>query len=315
MHSKKKYLQPSQLSMGIILMIIHAIALSSVYIIGKTLGKVISSDQIAFLYKAGVLVYTIPLMLKGGVMNKLKTKRIKLHMLRAVFSLGGSICFYRGLLHVPTIDAAAISFLEPIIALLVGVIYFKEKISTTKIALVILCLSGALFIIQPGFKNFNNSYIYLFAALIFWAMNNLSMKILGQTERTITALFYVSLFSTIFAIPIAINSSWSAFDSSYMKYVLVMTIFHMIHMICFFRALKLADMSVVMPFDYTRLFFTGIFSYLFLHERFKTSSAIGYALIALGGILLIYYETKKCRPSKASAKQFIRNQEQVEQIK
>ena len=73
MHSKKKYLQPSQLSMGIILMIIHAIALSSVYIIGKTLGKVISSDQIAFLYKAGVLVYTIPLMLKGGVMNKLKT--------------------------------------------------------------------------------------------------------------------------------------------------------------------------------------------------------------------------------------------------
>ena len=52
-----------------------------------------------------------------------------------------------------------------------------------------------------------------------------------------------------------------------------------------------------MPFDYTRMVFTGVFGYLFLNESPKESSAIGYILIALSGIALIIYETKK-RSSK-----------------
>lgn len=304
MSNKKK--QPSNLLLGIILMVLHAASMSAVYVIAKRLGKNISGDQIAFLYKFGVLICSLPLLFKGGLMYNLHTNKIWLHMMRAGFSLAGTICFYRGLLHVPAIDAAAITLLEPMIALLAGVIYFKENISVTKIGLVVLCFSGALFIIQPGFDSFNKSYIYLFAALIFWAMNNLTMKVLGKTERTTTTLFYVSLFSTIFALPIAMRHSWEVFNVSYLKYVFVMTIFHMTHMICFFRALKLTDMSAVMPFDYTRLFFTGILGYVFLNESPNKLSLIGYILIAAGGTLLIFYETRKRGWSKASEEKFIR---------
>ena len=144
MSSKKKPI--SNALLGIILMIIHAAAMSVIYIVGKKLGKVISGDQIAFLYKFGVLVCTIPLVLKDGVKKVLHTKKIKLHILRAIFSLLATICFYRGLLRVPALDATASSFIEPIIALLVGVIYFKESISTIKILLVGLCLVGVLFV-------------------------------------------------------------------------------------------------------------------------------------------------------------------------
>jgi uncharacterized membrane protein len=72
-----------------------------------------------------------------------------------------------------------------------------------------------------------------------------------------------------------------------------MTVFHIIHMICFFRALKVTEMSAVMPFDYTRLFFAGILGYIFLGENLKTTSIYGYILIAVGGMCLIYYEASK----------------------
>ena len=173
MYSKKKLLKPSKLLIGIILMLIHAAALSSIYVIAKRLGRSISGDQVALLYKSGGLLCTIPLLFNGGVKNNLQTKKIKLHILRSIFSLSATICFYRGLLAVPAVDAAAITFLEPIIALLVGVIYFKENITSTKILLIVLCLAGTLLIIQPGFQSFNKSYLYLIGALIFWAMNNL----------------------------------------------------------------------------------------------------------------------------------------------
>ena len=310
MYSKKKLLKPSKLLIGIILMLMHAAALSCIYVIAKRLGKTISGDQIAFLYKTGGLFCTIPLLFKGGVINNLKTEKIKLHILRSIFSLSAAICFYRGLLKVPAVDAAAITFLEPIIALLVGVIYFKENITSTKMFLVVLCLSGTFLIIQPGFQSFNKSYLYLLGTLVFWAMNNLTMKILGKTERTTTTVFYMSLFTTIFALPFAMSHSWAMFDWTYTKYVVVMTICHITHTVCFFRALKLTDLSAVMPFDYTRLLFTGILGYVFLKEYPNEYSTIGYCLIATGGMLLIFYETKKRGWSRESEEKFIQNNKQ-----
>ncbi len=306
MSNKKKPISNGLL--GIILIILHAAAMSVVYIVGKKLGKVISSDQIAFLYKFGVLVCTIPFVLKDGIRKVLQTTKIKLHIIRAIFSLLATLCFYRGLLRVPALDATAITFIEPIIALLVGIIYFKESISTIKIFLVSICFCGVLLVFKPGF-DFNRNYFFLIGALIFWAMNNLSIKILGKTEKTITTLFYVSLFSTIFALPIAMRHSWNSFQVEYMQHVIIMTICHMIHMICFFRALKLADMSAVMPFDYTRLFFTGILAYIFLNEIPDNFSIIGYVLIATSGMLLIFYETKR---KKASNSQILQKNLQSE---
>jgi drug/metabolite transporter (DMT)-like permease len=308
MSDKKKHLRPSNLLLGIILMIIHAATLSAVYIIGKKLGKSISGDQIAFLYKAGVLICTLPLLTKGGILNNLKTHRIKLHIVRAFFSLAATICFYRGLIKVPVLDATAITFLEPIIALISGIIYFKESFKISKVVSVGLCFIGTIFIIQPGFKIFNSSYFYLFGALIFWALNNLTMKLLGKTERTVTTIFYVSFLSTIMAFPLAISKSWAGFSTDYVKFVLLMTLFHLLHTICFFRALKLAELSQVMPFDYTRLFFTGLLGYVFLGETPTKLSAIGYFFIALGGILLIYFETKKRGWSRASEEKFLESQ-------
>lgn len=309
MSNKKKLINNTLL--GIIFMIINAASMSAVYIIGKKLGKVISGDQIAFLYKFGVLICTIPLIFKDGIKRSLATKKIKLHLVRAFFSLLATICFYRGLLNVPALDATAITYIEPIIGLLVGVIYFKESVSRLKIVLVAVCMMGVLFIIRPGFDTFNKHYFYLLGALIFWAINNLIIKILGKTEKTITTLFYVSLFTTIFAFPIAMRHSWEGFQLNYMKYVVVMTIFHMLHTVAFFRALKVAEMSTVMPFDYTRLFFTGILAYVFLEETPNKLSIVGYVLIALSGILMISYETIKNRKAQKKIVQSTIIQEEV----
>lgn len=310
MYTEKKSWKPSKLVVGIILMIINAAAISSTYVIAKMLGKSISGDQVAFLYKAGGLFFTVPLLFKEGMMNNLKTEKIGLHILRSFLSLGAAICFYRGLIHVTATDATAITFLEPILGLVVGFLYFKEEITKTKILSVTLCLIGTLFIIRPGLKNFNMSYAYLLGALFLWAMNNLTIKVLGRTERTSATAFYMSLFTTIFAFPVAMQHSWAALDWTYMKYIVIMTICHLTHTICFFRALKMTDISVIMPFDYTRLIFTGLLSYIFLSEYPTSLSIFGYSLITLGGMILVLHETKKHGWSRISEEKFIKEKVQ-----
>jgi S-adenosylmethionine uptake transporter len=74
---------------------------------------------------------------------------------------------------------------------------------------------------------------------------------------------------------------------------------YLIHSIAFFKAFKFAEMSTVMPFDYSRLVFTGILGYLVLNEVPDRYSLLGYALIVIGGMCSIFYETHRNRKIKA----------------
>ena len=293
MSKKKASFKPSKLLSGVLLMVIHAMSMSSVYVIGKKLTMDINPDQVAFLYKFSVLVAIIPWCFKGGIVHNLRTKKLGMHMARGIFSAAANLCFYHGLKYVRTADAAAITYLEQILVLILGVTYFKEKMSKTKLVAISCGIVGALFVIKPGFQEFNSNYIYIFLAIIFWAMNNFSVKVLGQTERTKTQLLYAMLFGSIFTFPFAMIHHWDGFHPGILKYVAVLAIFHLIHVVSFFRAFKYADISSVMPFDYTRLIFTGFLSYIFLKEAPDEIAMAGYIIIAIGGIYLICHESKK----------------------
>lgn len=294
-------MRPSKQLLGIILVIIHALSMSILYAVGKNLTKVVSPEQVAFLYKASVFLVTFPWCLKDGMSGLLYTTKIHLHIARSVFSLAATVCFYHGIASIKIIDAAAVTYLENILVLIVGIVIFNEKITFAKIIAGILGIAGTVLVMKPGLE-FNNGYFYLFGALIFWLLNNITIKILGRTERSKTQLFYSSMFGSLFAFPLIWNQSWDGFMLEHTKYVAIQAIFHATHTICIFRALKLGDISTVMPFDYTRLIFTGVIGYMIFGEIPGVSSFCGYCLIIFGGIYLIIEEGKKHGWSKKNGK-------------
>ncbi|CAL7963230.1 S-adenosylmethionine uptake transporter [Alphaproteobacteria bacterium] len=295
MYRKRAARSRSNTLFGIILTLMHAASLAVIYVVTKQLVSVIAAEQVAFLYKFSVLIAIIPWCLKCGIKKVLHTKRIGLHFARGVFSIIANICFVFALKAIPTADAAVITFLEPLPTLLIGILYFKESITASKIVSVACGIVGALFVIQPGFNAFNSSYVFLLFALICWAINNSVIKILGDTEKTTTQLFYTTFFGSILSLPLTFRYSWDALNVIHFKHVVVLAVFHLIHVIAFFRAFKFADVSTIMPFDYTRLIFSGIFGYFILGEVPVGAKLLGYIFIVSGSLYLIYGETKKRR--------------------
>ncbi len=285
-------MRPSTQLLGIILVIIHAFSMSILYAVGKNLTKAVSPEQVSFLYKTSVFLITFPWCLKNGISGLLYTTKIHLHIARAIFSLTGTVCFYHGIASIKIIDAAAVTYLENILVLIVGILIFKEKTTSAKIVAGIFGVLGTILVMKPGFE-FNHGYFYLFGALIFWLLNNITIKVLGRTERSKTQLFYSSMFGSLFSLPLIWGRSWEGFMFEHMEYVVIMAIFHALHTVCIFRALKLGDISTVMPFDYTRLIFTGVIGYIVFNEVPGVTSFIGYCLIIFGGIYLIVEEGKK----------------------
>lgn len=313
MDAKKSYLKPSNHIAGILLMVANAFFMSLLYVIVKILTRdfYFSSNQIGLLYKLNILVITLLSCIKLGVVHHLKTQKLLFHALRGFFSIAGSLSMFYAVSMLKVIDAAAISELTPAFMVLAGIIVFNEKFTRPKVILLLGSFIGVIFI--KNFQNFKVStdigYFYAFLALIFWSINNVIIKKLTKTERSRAQLFYSSLFASLFAFPLAFfNFSYdfsnTSFDISVAEWpvfsfigallVISAGVSSLLHKLTFFRAYKLSDMSVVGPFDYLRLPFTGIFAYLILGECVTgIYSLIGYGIIIASSIYFILQRKQK----------------------
>jgi S-adenosylmethionine uptake transporter len=223
------------------------------------------------------------------------------HVARAAFSIMGTLCFVYALQGMATADAAAISYLQSLIVFFIGYLFFKEKLNTSKVIFIICGLSAAMLIMKPGFQKFSYYYIFMFFALLFWSGNSITIKVLGKTEKSKGQLFYVNLFSSMMALPLALEV-WQPIEIWYWKYILALAVFYLLHSICIFKAFKYADISTVMPFDYTRLIFTALLGYTIFTEVPDKYSILGYCLIAFGGIYFIHDKAKEHSRKKKIAK-------------
>jgi S-adenosylmethionine uptake transporter len=298
--TQKRRYKPNKYVSGILFMLLHALAITGLYAISKHMRHYLPEYQLAFVYKFVIFLGILPWCLSGDIKKTLMPKSVQilcLHAARGAFSILGTIFFFKAIIKVPITDAAAMTYLEQGIMVLVGFLYFRESFTRAKLVMVILSFLGAMLIVRPGFGGFEQQYQYygyILIALIFWAFNNTVIKMLGRTERTKAQLFYVTLFSCLFSFPLAF-SEWRAIQVWQIKYLLGIAICYLIHAVAFFKAFKFADISTVMPFEYSRLIFTALFGYFIFKETPDNFAIIGYSMIIFGGLYALQYEARKQR--------------------
>lgn len=311
---------------GIFLMLVNAFATSMLYVIIKYLTESITSNQVVFFYKFLVLAVVIPWVLYDGI-GCIKTRKLKLHLVRGFVSTLAALLFFYGLSKVSVASATALNKMEPVLLMIIGALYFNEKLSKVRITTVILSCIGMLFVVYPiieltdtGLKlpflngneapEFNYNYLIILAAVFLWTINSSIVKTLGKTESNRTQLFYVSLISVLVSFPAAIFSwetqtiggveilwindinPFTTLTPQLTGLLICAAMLHFMHVACYFQSLKIAEMSVVVPFDYTRLVFGGILGYCFFGTIPNFSSNIGYCLILGSGIYLLSAEAR-----------------------
>lgn len=336
---------------GISFMLLNAISIAVLYTAVKELRTDLDSNLIVFLYKFSILVCILPWVFKNGLAG-LRTKKFPLHALRGFLSISGSLCLFFAIKFIELTDITAIGYLEQVLLVLVGIFLFKEASSTTKYVASLASFLGAVLVIYPdiivlqegswiptlsphGLKgDFNEYYIFVFLSILFWGSNCVVIKLLGKTEETRTQMFYVLLFSCIYAYPLAFLD-WvedgelfagipyytavghHAFHElglgmEHVPYLALLGLCYFIHSIAFYKALSYADFSVVIPFDYSRLIFAGIFGYFFYLETPEFGSYWGYLLIVISGIALVRSENRRMKKQKLKEQQIKELEEEYE---
>ena len=221
---------------------------------------------------------------------KVKFSNVKLHLLRSIFGWLGVSILFTSILYIPVSDATALTFLNPIFAMIFAVLIFKEKVGLIRWGAALFSFSGGLLLLRPSLDLSVDpvALLCLFGALIM-GLEIICIKILSGKDSVFTILilnnFLAMCIGTLvvpffFVLP------------GFLELSILMTIgiFMLTGQLCFINSLKGAETSFLMPFFYTTLIFVISLDLIIFNSLPDKISYIGALIIIFGSIIVAFRE-------------------------
>lgn len=260
--------------------------------LAKMLAQRYSFAEILTISSFVGLVFTGLWILKGRGWRGFLSKKIKLHMARAVSNAIVTVSLVPALGLIPMADFYGIVFMAPLIVLILLSVIMKEKVGWRRWTAVAAGFCGVLILAGPQYHTLNTGILLAMIGAFFIAVNIVLIRRIGTGEYIPVYGFYAFLmiFITNFTIML-----WSedlrvpSFEdmilfASHAPFVLAGQIFFALG---FSRA---PEASVVTPFHYTQMIWGILFGYFLFGSIPSVTTLSGIVIIAAAGLYVIFRE-------------------------
>ncbi len=249
--------------------------------------------QIVMMRNFFALVFLLPFIIKN-IDHVVKTRNLKMHFFRGSVGFIGMILWFYVITLIPLSEAVSITFIVPITTTLAAMFFLKEKVSKKIWWSLLIGFVGVLIIVRPGFRDLSIAYLLALLTPFVWSISNILIKKMVATEKPETITLYLSCVMLILSIP---------FAAPYLKPIslpdllwfallgLISNGSYIANAICYSKV----DVSVVQPFDFSRLIFTAIIAYFAFGEKVDLMMLIGAGVILFGSILVIPRKSRFAR--------------------
>ncbi len=222
-------------------------------------------------------VLLLPWLYRNGL-GALKTDRLKLHAIRAVFTCGAMTSSFYAWSMIPLAEVTALSFLAPVFATVGAALILGETVRVRRWAATLAGFAGAMIVLRPGMVDLDLGH---WLALIFascMACTMLVVKSLSSTEDPFKVVFFVGIFITPVSLALALPV-WQWPAAHLWPWLLALGPSAVIGHTTFVKALSCADASAILPFDFLRLPFAALFGFMMFGEYPDVWTWVGGAVI------------------------------------
>lgn len=231
-----------------------------------------------------------------GTRQTFETIHLPLHAVRVVLGYLTSTSIFWAASLMVLADATAISFLSPLVTLLLAWLLLRERVGWRRILAVGVMLVGALILLRPGTSAFQPAaLIALFAALTGGA-ESIAIKVLTKRERLLQILFLNNLMGLMLA-TVIVSLVWVWPTPVQWLQLASVGLGMAAAQVCFTWAMKQVEASVIMPFIYTSLLFAAVMDFWLFGDLPDRWAGVGAAVIVIGGILLAWLESRRSSSS------------------
>lgn len=197
------------------------------------------------------MMFVLPWLLRTGI-DGLRTSRAPLLAVRAACTGGGILFWIYGIVNMPLAEAVSLHFTIPLFSVLLAILILGERVGRHRWTALAVGFSGALIILRPGVEAVNPVALVIMLSAAIYALGNVISKILVRTEPASLIVFYINAFLVIgFAVPSAIW--WVAPSLREWGLLAIFGLGNVLAQLCINKAFAAADVSFVIPFEFTRL--------------------------------------------------------------
>jgi drug/metabolite transporter (DMT)-like permease len=246
-----------------------------------------------------LLVLLLLLVARADLRRHALPRRFGLHLLRNTVHYASQFAWAVSLTILPLAMVFALEFTMPAWTALLAVWLLHEKMSKSRLGVVVLGLIGVLVILRPGVAAFNPAAILVLMAAFGYAITMITTKKLTATETT----FGIILWMAVIQFPLSlIGSDIHAYGGLGLRQALPalgVGVAGLTSHYCLANAFRAGDASLVVPLDFMRIPLIAVVGWAFYGERLDIFVFIGALIIISGVVWNLRAETR--RPLKIEA--------------
>ncbi len=279
---------------GVVMMLIGLALFSILNGVVKALAETFAVNQIIF-FRNGFALVTLLLMARGlGGFAALKVHNRAGMALQALQFTAVLLFIFVAYRHMPLADATAISFLQPVLVLLLSAPLLGEKVTRLGWIALLLGLGGVLLMIKPTGGGSLFGLTMSVIGTVFSALSLIQQRSLSRNETSLAIAFWTLAGSALLVLP-SLPFNWvqptpaqwalligNGLASGACQYLTTRALFH-------------TPVATIAPLSYTKMLWALIVGFVWFGDV-PTLLVLGGSAIVIAASALVYLAPKPVPP-------------------
>jgi drug/metabolite transporter (DMT)-like permease len=211
-------------------------------------------------------------------------RRMGLNTLRNTVHYASQYSWALSLTMLPLAMVFALEFTMPAWTALLAVWLLHERMTPSRLGVVVFGLIGVLVILRPGIADFNPAAFLVLAAAFGYAITMIATKQLTRTETTFGIVFWMAMLQFPLSLIGSDPSVFLHLDIRQAFPLLGVAIAGLTAHYCLSNAFRAGDATLVVPLDFMRIPLIAVVGWTLYGEPLDVFVLLG-ALIIVGGVL------------------------------
>ena len=275
---------------GITMMLLGILLFSVNDVLGKWLVATYTVGQVVLLRSVAALIVIAPFVVKQGIGRTLRPERPWLQVLRVTLGSCEVALFYWAVSYLPLADTMTLWLAAPVWAVILAALLLGERVDAGRWLAVVVGFVGVAVALNPSGQSLTlPAIIALVGSVSFAAMMITARQLRGTPDVTLVA--WQTLGAFVMGL-ILLPFGWTTPSLAHIGLLGLLGIVAMAAHLCVTRSLKLAEASVVVPYQYTLIVWALIFGWFIFGDWPSLSMLIGSGLIVAAGLALLVLERR-----------------------
>lgn len=278
---------------GIFLMVGSMAAFSIADSLVKVSTTVLSPSQVMFFLISGALIIfaTMAILKKDRLIDRRAFSPIL--WLRYVAEIAGMVGMVMALAKVPISSVGAITQASPMLAAVGAVVFLKEHVGWRRWSSIIVGFIGVLLIVQPGAIEFDFAVLWAVLALVALSVRDLTTRLVPSDMASASLATYTMAAAAPVTVGwVLLNGERLLPEDINWLIIIPMIALGALGYMLLIASIRMAEVSVVMPYRYSRIIFLLLFGVLVFGERPNTLMLTGAVLIIFSGTYMLWREQR-----------------------